>query len=657
MKKFIAVLIALLLCTVSVSAAEVNCNFENTVVSFKTVTNTLSDGGSVSFTEGFIGDGLALNGTCGLELGAVSGDFTVSAMVNITSSGGTETIFFKNMGTASAENWTSIILDNGTPAVWSNGGNYRWSRLVTASDNVLAQWAYITYVEKDGIGSLYVNGTLAGSSAVTASEGTLYMGATYWSADAPEGTLDEIYFNDSEALSEEAIIQMYTNLAIQNVSVPEKTISDLDLPDAIGNAQVSWVSSDESVISSEGKVTRGDENVTVTLSLYMGDELLASYDVTVLKNTEHTNDSVLLSYIFDEKTRDVVEDVSGNGNHGIVYGSMVGTHFDGSDDYVELPANLLTDLDEFTIVMRLKAEIAKTHQFTFCFGNGTSEYFFLNTSRPTTNTLRLALTQNGSGAESDVASIPGIRDGEYAALAISVKGSEATMYQNGIPVAFGDLGVSPSLLGSTADNWLAKSPYNDPYFKGDIYEFTIYPRALDMSEIEAMHYEAPEEKGYIEDIDMDTSELKVNLNRFCMVSAVFFDNDGEMVYATTKKVSSDNLTAVFTLPDANIANVEIAAYDADRGIIRDRLAIATYNGVAAYATDGENLKVTNTTGSDLNVNVMTASYDGDILKEVQTATVMVEASSYKVIKNPAKEGEKLMVWYTLASLKPLAEQE
>lgn len=657
MKKFITVLITLLLCTVSVSAAEINCSLENNIGSFKTVTNTLAYGGNASFTEGFIGEGLALNGSYGLELGKASGDFTVSAMVNITSSGDTETVFFKNMGSASAEKWTSIILDDGTPAFWANGGSYRWSRLATATDNVLAQWAYITYIEKDGIGSLYVNGEKAGSSAVTVGSGNIYMAATYWSADAPEGTVDEIYFNDSEALSDETIMEMYTNLAIQNVSVPEKTVSDIDLPDAIGNAQVRWVSSNESIISPNGKVTRGDENITVTLSLYMGDELLKSYDVTVLKNIEHTNDEVLLSYLFDKKTNSVVEDVSGNGNHGVLYGGIVGTHFDGSDDYVELPANLLKDLDEFTIVMRLKSEIAKTHQFTFCFGNGTSKYFFLNTSRPTTNTLRLALTQNGSGAERDVASLPGIREGEYAALAITVNGSEATMYQNGIPVAFGDLGVSPSALGNTTDNWLAKSPYNDPYFKGDIYEFTIYPRALEQDEIEAMHYVEPEEKGYIEDIDMTTSELSVYLNRFCMVSAVFYDNAGKMVCATTGKASSDNLVAVFTLPDSDIANVEIAAYDADRGIIRDRLAVATYDGVAAYSTDGENLKIANTTVSDLNVTVMTATYDGDILKEVQTTTVKVNALSYTIIQNPANEGEKLLVWYTLASLKPLIEQK
>ena len=38
----------------------------------------------------------------------------------------------------------------------------------------------------------------------------------------------------------------------------------------------------------------------------------------------------------DEKTEGVVENVSGNGNHGAVYGGMVGAHFGGADDYVEI---------------------------------------------------------------------------------------------------------------------------------------------------------------------------------------------------------------------------------------------------------------------------------------------------------------------------------
>lgn len=74
-------------------------------------------------------------------------------------------------------------------------------------------------------------------------------------------------------------------------------------------------------------------------------------------------------------------------------------------------------------------------------------------------------------------------------------------------------------------------------------------------------------------------------------------------------MSSDDLTATFTLPEGNVTNVEIAAYDADRGIIKDKCAVAVYNGVAAYAADGENVKIANTTGEDLDVLVIIASYD------------------------------------------------
>ena len=654
MKKLIFSLIAVLtLLTVSAYAEGTTYSFENTTDGLSTVTNSLAGGGSASYTDGFIGRGLALNGSYGLHVGSVSGDFTISAMVNITSSGGTQTVFFKNMGSSSSENWTSVILDNGTPAFWARGGNYSWTRLVTANDNVLAKWAYITYTEENGVGSLYVNGKLAGSKDITVGGGEIYAAATYWSADAPKGILDELYFNSSEALSAEEIMAMYTDLAIRNVSLPSETITDLDLPTAIGNAQVRWVSSNESVITNSGKVTRGDENVTVTLSLYMGDELLATYEVTVLKSAVSTNKSVVLSYIFDANTAGVVEDASGNGNHGTIHGGMVGTHFDGADDYVEMPPNLLADLDEFTIVMRLKPEIAKTHQFTFNFGSGTGKYFFLNTSRPTTNTLRLALTQNGSGAEKDVASLPGLRDGEYAALAITVSGSEAVMYQNGIPVAAGDLGISPSELGNTTDNWLAKSPYPDPYFRGDIYEFTIYPRVLSADEIETMHYQAPEEKNYISDMDFKNSELTVYLNRFCMVSAVITDDSGEIVHSTTAKVSGDNLTAKFTLPKG-IFNAELAAYDADRGIVRDRIAMEIYNDVVVYSLDGDNVIITNATDKDLSVKVMAAAYKDDgSLASLNVVTVDVSAESHQAIKNPANTGEKLLVWYSLDSLEPI----
>lgn len=668
MRKFIFAFIAVLaMFTASAYAEGVTYSFENTTGGLPTVTNTLSSGGSAAYTEGFIGNGLALNGSYGLSLGQTSGEYTAAAMVKYTASGNAKNIFFKNMGSSSSENWTGVIQANGEPRVWANGNGFSWTPIITTNENVLNRWAYIAYTESNGTATLYINGECVGSGSVTAGNGDIYAGTTFWTADAAAGVMDELFFDSNRAISAGEVKEIFTELALknpyfilENIFVPDQTMTDIKLPTSLGAIELSWTSGDEDVITSDGKVTRTAEDKTVTLKLRVNGTVIKEYQVIVLglPGSGEVNDEIVLSYVFDESTNGIAIDRSGNGNHGAIYGGMLGTHFDGADDYVEMPAGILAGLDEFTIVMRLRPEIAKTHQFTFNFGSGNSKYFFLNTSRPTTNTLRLALTQNGSGAEKDVASLPGIRDGEYAALAITVSGSEAIIYRNGIPVASGDLGVSPSVLGNTTDNWLAKSPYSgDTYFKGDIYEFTIYTSALSADEIEAMHYQATEEKTYISEFDFGESELTVYLNRFCMVSAVFFDDNGKIVYSTTAKASSDDLKAVFTLPEGNIANVELAAYDADRGIIKDRIAITAYNGVVAYGTDGGNVKITNTTAENLNVMVMAAAYKDGSLGSLNAVTVTVPAGSYEVVQSPAKDGERLLVWYSLESMRPITEQE
>jgi len=47
--------------------------------------------------------------------------------------------------------------------------------------------------------------------------------------------------------------------------------------------------------------------------------------------------------------------------------------------------------------------------------------------------------------------------------------------------------IKPSSLGSTANNYLGKSQYADPYFNGLLDEFRIYSVALSVSEIAATY--------------------------------------------------------------------------------------------------------------------------------------------------------------------------
>ncbi len=654
MKKFILAFMTAFAALTVTAGAEGLYRFDNSLASEEgaglatpatTVSSTLGSGGAAVYDGG----ALKLDGTYGLKLGSVGPYYEVSAKVTLASSGDTSTLFFKNMGTSSSEKWLGVIFQNGVPNVWSHDGDtFRWAALETKAENCVGKTVEIKYVENMGSAELYVDGVLAASGAVVSGGGDLYLGSTYWSADALSATVDDL-----------AVI----NRTFEYFGgFPSTLIDDIDI-DAAG-AGVNWISDHPEVISAEGKVTRPAENTAVTLTGTKkmgpwGEDIVKTFDFTVLKAAQKANDNMVLSYVFDENTVDVVEDRSGNGNHGKLFGGKTGSAFDGVNDYVELPRGMLADLDEFTIVMRLKNGIVQTHQFTFCFGNGTNEYFFLNTSRPNPdiNTLRLALTNNGSDSEKNIASLPGLRDGETAALAVTVSGTEAKMYKDGVPIAAGNLGFSPSELGDTADNWLAKSPYNDPYFKGEIYEFTIYPRALDEGEIRDMHYSEPEEVGWISDAEIDGNTLTVSLNRFCMVSAVFFDNGGNVTYSTTSKVSGDDLTAVFALPKGEISNVELAAYDPSRGVIKDRLAVAAYGGVAVYSDYGGSLKLTNTTDADLNVTVMAAGYNDGALTGINAVTEAVPAGSYVVADDPSKEGDRLLVWYSLDSLKPVTRQK
>ena len=59
------------------------------------------------------------------------------------------------------------------------------------------------------------------------------------------------------------------------------------------------------------------------------------------------------------------------------------------------------------------------------------------------------------------------------------------MYINGTAVASNTgVTIKPSTIGSTTQNYLGKSQYNDPIFNGSIDGFKIYSRALSAAEIQ-----------------------------------------------------------------------------------------------------------------------------------------------------------------------------
>lgn len=565
MKKRIAVLLSFVylfgLSLPAVADEVTNLTFDDDTP-LTVVTNSLANGGSAVYEDGFIGKSLSLNGTYGVALGNVGDTFSVSAMVKITSTGGTNTVFFKNMGTSSSQKWTGVLSNAGKPSFWTHGDGYGWTTVASGSDAVLGTWSHVVYVEQGGTGSLYVNGALVGSGGVARGSGQLYLGATYWSADAPAGLVDEVKVYDS-ALSLSDIAKDYESYIEHMISVPGEVIGDIELTDAIGSKVIVWETSDSSVIKSDGTVTRGEEDKTVTLTAKVDGNVVGTFDVTVLKKPVIVNDEVVLSYKFTSGDGTIIHDVSGNGNHAVSSGGLEigenGAAFDGLDDYVTMPEGVLYGNDDISIVVKFKPNGAQKHVFLYGFGNGNDTgYIFLNPSRPATNTLRFAATKTGSTGEKDIATLPGIRNNEWATVVVTLSGSDAAMYVDGDLVMDGNIGMDVSDLGQTTKNYIAKSLYDaDPYFAGEISEFTVYGYTMSESEIESLYKKdveyAPEnvKEEYITSVSFDDG-IDVTLDTYgrddVKIGVVVLDENNETVEFTVVNSSDEiNLTQTGTV--------------------------------------------------------------------------------------------------------------
>lgn len=515
-----------------------------------TVTNSLASGGSCVIEDGE----LVLNGTYGLKLGEVGNTFTVSAMVEVTSTGGTNTIFFKDMD-SNGNKWTGVLSSNQKPSFWTHGGGFSWTT-VASGNHDLKKKCHVTYVENNSVGAMYVNGELVGQGNVASGSGTLYLGATYWSADALSGRVDNVKLYSHALTSSEIMAEYESCIDFENaITLPKEVIGNITLPTKIASKTITWTTSDNSVIALNGKVTRQSEDKKVTLSAYIDGTLLKKFEITVLKKPVIINDDVLLSYKFGSDDGEIIHDLSGNGNHGAAFNNLTitkeGAVFDGNDDYVEMPKGVIYGHDDITITMTMKPNGAQKHVFAYGFGNTSDTgYMFLNPSRPDTNLIRFAATRYDYRSEREVVSLPGIRSGEWATVTMVINSGYAQMYIDGYPVMDGELNMTISSLGETTQNYIAKSLYSsDPYFAGTVSEFTIYSYAMKKETVKELYAKpvqyAPEE-GCEEYITNVSFEEGIN------VTVDTFDRDDVRIGAAVLDRENNVIEAVFVSPDEEI---------------------------------------------------------------------------------------------------------
>lgn len=661
MKKIVCVLLCVMcLCGMHVLAFDgeiLHYDFESGET-LEIVTNTLADAENVTAKGGEV----YLDGTYGLKLGEVGDVFTVSALVKIQSEGGTNTIFFKDMD-ASGNKWTGVLSAKKKPSFWTHGDGFAWTTVASGNGD-LGKESYVTYVENNGVGTLYVDGEKIGSGSVAKGNGNLYLGVTYWSADAVVGYVyDAKLYN--RALSASEVMADYEEFVdFENAIVlPSEVIGDIELPNKIASKKITWATTDADTITAGGKVTRHSNDKTVVLSAYIDSEKIKDFEITVLKKPVTVNNDVILSYKFGENDGEIIHDISGNGNHAASFNNLKitkdGAVFDGIDDFVQMPEGVLYGHDDITISMTFKSDVAQKHVFAYGFGNTSdSGYMFLNPSRPDTNLIRFAATRADYRSEREIVSLPGIRKGEWANVTVSIsKDGVVNMYVDGEAVMDGELKMTVSQLGKTTSNYIGKSLYDaDPYFAGTVSEFTVYDSVLSEDEIASLYKKEKEYAPlsdaveYIESVSFENGVdvvLDKNSRDDVKIGVVVFDENREIVEAVIVSDSSEiNLTKNGT--------VCVFAFDEENNVPGNFYLKGESDGFEYEYTPGKIKIVTERDYSDGIVIVAGYDFAGTLTGVAMKKTDLHEKTAEEISGDFDNAIEfKMLYWNNMESMTPV----
>lgn len=270
------------------------------------------------------------------------------------------------------------------------------------------------------------------------------------------------------------------------------------------------------------------------------------------------DEDVILHYDFESEI-----------TQGTNYGATIKNgyaYFDGIDDYIHMPDNIVSGEEDVTFVINVRPDMDGANQFTFTVGTSESNYLFLNTNNG--SNMRFAMTNVGWWQEEAEMKTDSVQRGNWASVAVVMEGKAKKLYVDGSIVNETTSELLASSLGDTNQNYLAKSQYSgDSYFKGYIEDFAVYNKALTSEEIAnlAAKHQAASKSADVsivaENYMFESYELteSITLPSEYAGLTVTWESDNESVLkndGTVTRLDIDawaNLTATFTDSEGNSA--------------------------------------------------------------------------------------------------------
>uniref|UniRef100_A0A914C3S0 Alginate lyase domain-containing protein n=1 Tax=Acrobeloides nanus TaxID=290746 RepID=A0A914C3S0_9BILA len=232
--------------------------------------------------------------------------------------------------------------------------------------------------------------------------------------------------------------------------------------------------------------------------------------VTAASNTAAVvaNPTQLVLYIpFNQTSGTTAIDYSGNGYNGTLvngasFVSGKGVSLSGDNDYVSLPAGIVSNLCDFTIATWVYQNSLTTNAHVFDFGFGTDRYMMFATSVQYIHGRYLngsayatfQITVSNDGGAWVVQSPSTLPVGDWVHVAITYNGGNGqyNYYLNGTSVAnqmYVPIAPFQVALGTgvTAQNYIGASQSANAYLDGYVKNFRVYYGCLNSTQISALY--------------------------------------------------------------------------------------------------------------------------------------------------------------------------
>jgi hypothetical protein len=156
-------------------------------------------------------------------------------------------------------------------------------------------------------------------------------------------------------------------------------------------------------------------------------------------------------------------------------------------DWVRLPDGILSGEQSATITVETKfdASMASSFHFLWNIGNDTTTSYYFASLR---DTARTAITTSSNGGEANARATTSLAADRWYSVTSVIDGAAGTIsfYIDGVRVARTATALTPASITAQTLDTIGRSPWPDPFYKGEVSTFRVYDRALTDVEVAAV---------------------------------------------------------------------------------------------------------------------------------------------------------------------------